>query len=59
MKKRKKKPKKKIAVNIEIKQYTNGSIEKKHKQKHDEELPIFVSNDKLRGNHICRCDDRF
>ena len=59
MKKRKKKPKKKIAVKIEIKQYTNGSIEKQHKPKDKEQLPIFESNDKLRGNNICRCDDRF
>jgi len=57
--KRKNKNKKKIKVKIEIRQYTNGDIEKKHKLKHKEELPIFESNNKIRGNNVLRCDERF
>ena len=57
--KKKNKNKKKLAIKIEIRQYTNGGIEKKHKPKHKELLPIFENNDKLRGNNIMRCDDRF
>jgi len=56
---KKKKNKKKMAIKIEIRQYTNGDIEKKHKPKHKEVLPIFENNNKLRGNNILRCDDSF
>lgn len=48
-----------MAIKIEIRQYTNGDIEKKHKPKHKEVLPIFENNNKLRGNNILRCDDSF